>query len=151
MGTMVYEGDRASPASLEALIARCEADRGAHMTGGGCTEMELRSVEDALRQPLPADFRLFLSRLGGGVFYLKHEIFGARRVMIHDIELVPDLLSFRAWLGTAVPPNLLPIHRADGQIHAIELGGARANVRSLNHTGPCYPRFSAFLEAFVLP
>jgi hypothetical protein len=139
-----------SPMHIEILLARCEADRNRHMAGGGASEDELRSVEDALRRPLPEPFRLFLQRLGGGVFYLKHEIFGPRRVMIHDIELVPDLLSFRTWLGAAVPPGLLPIHRADGKIHALDLDAGRGLVRPLGAAGRTYPDFTRFLEDVVL-
>jgi hypothetical protein len=139
----------APAAPLDALIARCRADVSSHMTGGACPEEDLRQIEAMVRQPLPAPFRAFLSDLGGGVFYLKHEIFGPRRVMIHDIELVPDLLSFRTWLGTAVPPNMLPIHRADGRIHAVDLGTGA--VRPLGITSPCYADFTTFLERVVLP
>jgi len=136
---------------IEILLARCEADRNRHMAGGAASEEELRSVEEALRRPLPEPFRLFLRRLGGGVFYLKHEIFGARRVMIHDIELVPDLLSFRSWLGTAVPAGLLPIHRADGKLHVLDLdAGPCAPVRPLGAPGRTYPDFTSFLEQIVL-
>jgi hypothetical protein len=152
MATNVYDGDRGGPGRLEALIARCENDRAAHMTGGGNTERELREVEVALGRPLPEELRLFLSRLGGGVFYLSHEIFGARRVMIHDIELVPDLLHFRSWLGPAVPPHLLPIHRVDGRVHAIELvDGPCAAVVSLSEPGRRYPCFCDFLGRVVAP
>jgi hypothetical protein len=149
MDAIVYGSPGLSP--LEGLIARCEADRSSHMTGGPCTALELRAVEDALGEALPAELRLFLSRLGGGVFYLEHEIFGARRVMIHDIELVPDLLSFRSWLGAAVPPGLLPVHRAGGRVHAIELGGTTAAVHTLNAPGPVYPDFTTFLQQVVFP
>jgi hypothetical protein len=148
---LIDHGSPALSARLEALIAQCQADRGSHMTGGGCDESELRAVEDVLLQPLPPDFRLFLSRLGGGVFYLEHEIFGARRVMIHDIEMVPDLLSFRTWLGRSAPADLLPVHRAGGRIHAIELGRHPcSSVRSLSDA-VVYPDFSTFLQHVVLP
>jgi hypothetical protein len=149
--TAVYNADQAWSTPLDAFLARCEADAGVHMTDGACTERELRGVEERLGQVLPAPFRAFLARLGGGVFYLEHEIFGAHRVMIHDIELVPDLLSFRAWLGAAVPAHLLPIHRAGGRIHAIELGvGPCAAVRPLDGNGRQYRDFTAFLESVVL-
>lgn len=121
------------------------------MTGGPASDDDLRGVEEALRRPLPEPFRLFLQRLGGGVFYLKHEIFGARRVMIHDIELVPGLLSFRTWLGSGLPSGLLPIHRADGRIHVLDLdAGPCAPVRVLGGGGRGYPDFTRFLEDVVL-
>jgi SMI1/KNR4 family protein SUKH-1 len=153
MSLVTCDTNRSGSAPLEALIARCEADRASHMTGSACTAIELRLVEQALGQSLPPAFRLFLSRLGGGVFYLKHEIFGARRVMIHDIELVPDILSFRAWLGPRVPVSLLPIHRADGVIHAIELGDSpQSAVHRLEDPGAApYPDLAAFLRHVVVP
>jgi hypothetical protein len=138
--------------TLEALVARCQADCTSHMTGGPCREGELRCVEEALGCPLPGAFRLFLSRLGGGVFYLQHEVFGAHRVMIHDIELVPDLLSFRTWVGTRVPPRLLPIHRSGERIHAIDLdGGLSAAVVPLSGGGPGYSDFASFLGSVIVP
>jgi len=153
MDVVTCRTNPAGAAPLETLMARCEADRASHMTGSACAEVELRLVEHALGQPLPPAFRLFLSRLGGGIFYLKHEIFGARRVMIHDIELVPDLLSFRAWLGPRVPAHLLPIHRADGVVHAIELGDSpQSAVHRLEDPGAAsYPDFAAFLRHVVVP
>jgi len=149
MEIAVEHNDVAAFEHFDALVARCRADSAAHMTGGTCSEQELRNVEEILRRPLPAVFRSFLARQGGGVFYLRHEIFGAHRVMTHDIELVPDLLSFRAWLGAAVPANVLPIHRADGRIHALDLDAGC--VHPLGAASPCYPTFSEFLERVVLP
>jgi hypothetical protein len=138
------------PDSIDELIARCEADRSLHITFEGSSETELRGLEETLGYPLPTPLRAFLGRLGGGVYYLRHEIFGPRRVMIHDIELVPDLLSFRHWLGAKVPARWLPIHRADGAVHAIELGVPDpAPVRRLSDPGPVYPDFTAFLKTLM--
>jgi hypothetical protein len=135
----------------ESLLARCEADASLHMTGGGCPEPELRRIEEAIGYPLPVPYRLFLGRLGGGVYYLKHEIFGCRRVMTHDIELVPDVLSFRRWLGDMVSRNALPFHRADGRIHVLELSGDQAGlVRSIDEGGDRCSDFASFLEEFVV-
>src|SRR5689334_14415900 len=83
-----------SSSPIDSLLRRCEADARVHMSNGGSSEEDVLLLERSLGRTLPDPFRLFLRRLGGGVFYLKHEIFGPRRVMIHDIELVPDLLSF---------------------------------------------------------
>jgi hypothetical protein len=121
------------------------------MMGGASTEIELRGLEETLGRPLPEAYRLFLRRVGGGVFYLKHEIFGAHRVMIHDIELVPDVLSFRTWLRT-MPPTQLPIHRADGRIHVIDLDtGECAPLGPAVAGQPRYRDFATFLAATVLP
>jgi len=136
---------------FEALIRRCDNDRASHMLGGPCSELDLRAVEQALGLPLPPPLRLFLSRMGGGVFYLKHEVFGARRVMIHDIEIVPDILSFRAWLGPEVRPDVLPFHRADGRIHAMALGGDGSAVHVLGETEARYPDLTSFFRQVVVP
>ena len=137
------------PKRLEAAIARFTADDALHMTGGPCLERELRHVEEAIGQPLSPAFRLFLARMGGGVFYLNHEIFGAHRVILHDIELVPDILSFRAWLG-ATPPLLLPFHRTGLRVHALDLAGPPAGrVVVVGSADPGYPDFTTFLEQVV--
>ncbi len=142
------------PSSLqrtELVIARCLANASAHMTGGPCDASSLWSLECRLGYALPEPLRLFLARVGGGVYYSKHEVFGARRVMIHDIELVPDLVSFRSWLGAAVPPDWLPIHRQEGVIHIIQLGLETAPVRRIDDPAVLYPDFPTFFEKVVLP
>jgi hypothetical protein len=127
-----------SPDRIETLIARCEADQSLHMTYGPCSEAEVCELEEEL------------GRLGPGVYYLKHEIFGARRVMVHDIELLPDLRTFRTQLGEPVSPDVLPIHRQGEHIYAIDLDADPAPVRPLDGVGPSYPDFGTFLEAVVL-
>jgi hypothetical protein len=122
------------------------------MTGAAAAEDELLALERVLGFPLPAPYRFFLRRLGGGVFYLEHELFGPRRVMVHDIELVPDLLSFRAWLGAELPPAVLPIHRMDGRIHVLDLQtGACRRLDATAGARDDYADFTAFLETVVLP
>jgi hypothetical protein len=135
---------------LDALIARLRTARDLHIVGSGCTDEDLRVTEERLSQPLPQVFRLFLQRQGGGIYYLRHEIFGARRVMVHDIEMVPDLLSFNHWLGTAVPDGWLAIHRSEGRVHAIRVGVKEpAPVRAIEVGGPSYPDFTNFLESLI--
>jgi SMI1 / KNR4 family (SUKH-1) len=132
------------------LIARCEADESLHIRSDGADDAELRCLEQKLGQALPGPLRAFLSRLGGGVYYLRHEIFGSRRVMIHDIELVPDILSFQRWLGPKASEGWLPFHRADGRIHAIRLGGPDpAPVCRLGDPSIVYPDFTAFLRSLM--
>ena len=148
MGGTTIPVEASWPSRLQAVLARCEADAARHMTGGPCSESELRHMEDALGAPLPSPYRIFLSRLGGGVYYLRHEIFGAHRVILHDIELLPDALSFRTWLGPDVRPMLLPFHRAGGRIHALDLESA-GRVVVLGGSEPGYPDFTTFLEQVV--
>jgi hypothetical protein len=132
---------------LEALLARCAAGRALHMTSGPCGDDEVWDLERTLGAAIPEPFRTFLMRLGGGVFFMRHEIFGAHRVMVHDIELVPDILSFRNWLGT-VPSMWIPVHREEEQVHVLELNTGR--VRPLEGAGTIYPDFEDFLERVVL-
>ena len=148
MGTMTIPVEASWPSRLQAVLARCEADAPRHMTGGPCAESALRHLEDALGAALPSPYRLFLSRLGGGVYYLRHEIFGAHRVILHDIELVTDVSSFRTWLGAEVPAAWLPVHRAGHRIHALDLQGS-GRVAVLGGSEPGYPDFTTFLEQVV--
>ncbi len=113
--------------TLDQIITRLEQDRAAHTTSGPSDAAELEAVEQALDCPLPASLRAFLARVGGGIFYGRHEIFGGHRVMIHDIELVPSLRAATAALRaapSAPPAGWLPFHRADGALHLIDATGA---------------------------
>ena len=136
-----------SPASLDQMLEAMAGDRSLHLGGEPSDEADLRRVEVRLHLPLPAAFRTFLTRLGGGVFYRRHEIFGAQRVMIHDIELVPDLLSVRSrWPD--LPAHLLPIHREGEHVHVLDLeSGAVLPLPA----GPGYPDFQSFLARVVVP
>jgi SMI1 / KNR4 family (SUKH-1) len=129
-------------------------DESRHFTGGGASEATLQGFEEKSGIVLPASFRTFLMRLGGGLYFHGHEILGPSQVMIHDIELVPDLLSFRRWLigqGQDVPPDWLPFHRARGAIHLIDvLPGGTDRVRALGDSSE-FPDLASFLEAVVLP
>ena len=139
------------PDRIDELILRCEADAGLHITGDGNAEDELSGIEARLGHRLPAPYRAFLGRLGGGVYYMRHEIFGARRVMTHDIELVPDVLSFAQWLGGTVPAGWLPIHRSAEGVHVIRLGVSDpAPVRALGGVGTTYADFTSFLDVLLL-
>jgi len=124
------------------------------MTTEPASERELDVLEEVLAHRLPEEFRALLARFGGGIFYERHELFGARRLMIHDIELVPDVLTFRRLLeaeGHGPEPGLLAFHRADDQIHLFDLRpGGHARVVSRDGTRT-FPDLAAFLEAVVLP
>lgn len=138
-----------APDGIDSLIARFQADGALHITSEGNTEEQVLDLEARLGYPLPAPYRTFLRQLGGGVYYMRHEIFGARRVMIHDIELVPDVMSFRHWVGSAVPDQWLPIERSTDGIYAIALGVPDpAPVRDFS-SGTTYPDFAALLEVLT--
>ncbi len=120
------------------------------MNSGPSTQVELGHVEAGLGAPIPQALRAFLMRFGGGIFYNGHEIFGPTRCMVHDIELVPDLLSMRLRLKEqgALADGLAPLHRARGVVHVIDLrNGSVARLEG----GEAYPDFVAFLENVVLP
>src|SRR5436309_5716006 len=118
------------------------------MTTEPASERDLDLLEETLGRRLPDEFRTLLARLGGGILYERHEVFGARRLMVHDIELVPDLVSFRQRLvrasGGDLCQDFVPFHRADGVVHLLDLradGGAA--VMSLDGTRS-YPDLACF-------
>jgi hypothetical protein len=141
--------------TIAQVLDLIERDRSLHMTGEPASGAELDCLEAALGVSLPDEFRELLSRLGGSILYERHEVFGARRLMVHDIELVPDLLSFRnhrARSGGAEPTRaLVPFHRADGVVSLLDLRpGAEAAVVS-EDGARSYPSLACFLERAVLP
>lgn len=144
--------------TIEEVLARLEADRAAHTVAGPSDEEELRRLEQRLGRSLPPAFRAFVKRFGGGIFYQRHEIFGSRRTIIHDIELVPDLLSMRRRVQdqnpSALREGLLPVHRGEGVLHLMDLeeeeGPNYGRVVPLNGPG-AYSDFASFLEKVVLP
>ncbi len=140
--------------SLDQVLEAFERDKAEHVLGSPSTEEELARLEQALGAPLPLPLRLFLARLGGGLFFRGHEIFGTRRLMVHDIELVPDILTMRRALeaqGIELPDGAIPIHRARGTVHFMRLdSGAAGRIESIPPSAPC-PDFSSFLEIVVLP
>ncbi len=137
--------------TLEDVLRQLEDDRAAHTTSGPSDEAELRGVEEALQQALPATLRAFLLRIGGGIFYGRHEIFGGHRVMIHDIELVPSLREM-VRQTRARQPDLerawLPVHRADGVLHLMDAEAQRGLVSQ--PAGQQHASFESFLELVVL-
>ncbi len=141
--------------TIEEALAVLVEGQPQHMCTEPAGELELDRLEKALGRKLPADFRIFLSRLGGGILYQRHEFFGARRLMVHDIELVPDLVSFRhrfiESIGQELPGDLVPFHRADGVVHLLDLrGGGAPSVVSADGKRS-YPDLASFLERVVLP
>ena len=140
--------------TIEAALQVLEKDLARHTTTDRPSELELDALEEALGHKLPDQFRTLLSRLGGGIFYERHELFGARRLMVHDIELVPDLVSFHRHfvageIGRA--EGLVPFHRADGMVHLLDLrSGAEARVVSADGTRT-YRDLARFLQDVVIP
>ena len=53
---------------LEAALSALERDSAQHFTAGPADAQDLRRTEEQLGMPLPAPFRRFLERIGGGLF-----------------------------------------------------------------------------------
>ena len=139
--------------TIEAAVQVLEKDMARHTTTDRPSELELDALEEALGRKLPDQFRTLLGRLGGGIFYERHELFGARRLMVHDIELVPDLVSFHRRFAEgdiAAAPALVPFHRADGVVHLLDLRSGGEAVVSEDGTRT-YPDLAHFLQNVVIP
>jgi hypothetical protein len=139
--------------TLDEIVERFARDGEYHLTNGPATAAELLALERAVGCPLPGSFRTFLARLGGGLFYAGHEIFGPHRVMVHDIELVPSLLTICSGPGAErLPVGLVPFHRMGAILHAFDLRGSAGAGRIVAFPyGSTYPELASFLEAEVLP
>jgi hypothetical protein len=141
---------------LDVVLDRLEADQQAHSLAGPAAPEDLARLEAALRNPLPHEFRELLERFGAGLFYGGHELFGPTRVMIHDIELVPDLLTIRKRLAASarcLPDNLVPFHRFGQLFHLLDARRVRregALVLAADASA-AYPDLASFLDAVVVP
>jgi hypothetical protein len=137
--------------SLAALLQRFEDGADARMTVPAPDE-ELRRIEEALARPLPAPLRALLSQVGSGLYEGGHEIFGPQRLMLHDIELVPDILSVRARLTAegVLHPHFLPFHRGGATFHLIRMEGAGAGCVVSLPAGRVYADLASFIEQVLL-
>ena len=137
---------------MDDALATLERDGARHLTQR-CTAQDLDGLERALGRRLPADYRALLARVGGGILYDEHEVFGGRRLMVHDIELVPDALTLtreRTDAGRPWPAHLVPLHRCRGRLHLLDISGG-AQARVVGEDGRSWPSLSAFLSEVVLP
>jgi hypothetical protein len=134
--------------TIDAILDALERDRDRHLLAP-CTEDDLDALQSGLAWPLPRDYRRLLSRLGGGLYYDRHEVFGALRLMVHDIELALGALAMRSTLsaasGGATAPFLLPLHRDGDAVHWLDLRSGR-----IEGPGGPYADLAAFLSAVVL-
>jgi hypothetical protein len=133
------------------ILARLAAGRESRIAVPASDD-ELRRLEGALGLPLPAELRSLLLQIGPGLYDHGHEVFGPARVMIHDIELVPDLLSVRARLGAqeGMPRDAVPFHRGSRGIHFIRTQGPHAGEVLSASGGMAYPDLGSFVEAVLL-
>ena len=103
-----------------ALIAGVESHALEHLRFGAVPRDQIAALEVRLGRPLPATLAAVLEAVGNGIFFGHEELLGPRRLMIHDIELLPDMMTVkRATPG--LPEAWLPFHRRDGVVHAIDL------------------------------
>ena len=153
-GTGERRAPRRGTLTLVQILDIFDRDRERHMIAGPASDEELARLEAGLGKKLPAPFRALLSRFGGGLFYNGHEIFGPVRAMVHDIELVPDLLSVRQRLidGGELPEGFIPFHRARGVIHLLDVREeiGTGQIVPLSQAAP-HPDLPSFLETVVLP
>jgi SMI1/KNR4 family protein SUKH-1 len=133
---------------IESLGMRADA----RMTARA-SEEDLRRLEETLGRAVPEPLRTLLREVGGGLYEGGHEFFGPTRVMIHDIELVPDMLTMRARLGAGghLEENLLPFHREGSTVHLLRTDGEGRGQVIAHPAGRVYPDLVAFVEQVVLP
>jgi cell wall assembly regulator SMI1 len=144
-------GATAASSRLSGLLAAFDEAAEARMTAPA-SEEDLRRVEAALGARLPDALRAFLARLGGGLYEHGHEVFGPSRVMVHDIELVPDILSMRSRVLAegGLGGDLVPFHRSGAVLHLMRTAGVgRGEIVSLP-AGETFPDLAAFLEKVML-
>src|SRR4051812_25831144 len=137
--------------TLGALLQRFERGADARMTVVAPDE-ELRRIEGALGVPLPGPLRALLGEVGSGLYEGGHEIFGPLRLMLHDIELVPDMLSVRARLAGegVLDPHLMPFHRGGATYHLIRVEGAGTGSVVSLPPGHVYADLESFIEEVLL-
>ena len=113
--------------ALAAAIGRHEAE---HLRFGPVPRAEIEALEARIGRRLPAALASALETVGNGIFFGKEELFGPRRLMVHDIELLPDIMTVKAGLA-GLPDAWLPFHRCDGALFVVDLSEeAFAQVRS---------------------
>ena len=137
--------------SLADLFQRFDSDSEARMTVLASDE-DLSRLDGALGRPLPAPLRALLKEVGAGLYEGGHEIFGPTRLMVHDIELVPDLLSVRARLAAegVLDPHFVPFHRAGATFHLIRTDGAGAGGVVSLPSGKVWGDLASFVEQVLL-
>jgi hypothetical protein len=136
---------------LASLFPRFDEGNEARMTVLA-SEEDLHRLDGALGRPLPGPLRALLKEVGAGLYEGGHEIFGPVRLMVHDIELVPDLLSVRARLAAegVLDPRFIPFHRSGATIHLIRTEGAGASDVVSLPPGRAWTDLSSFVEQVLL-
>jgi SMI1/KNR4 family protein SUKH-1 len=81
---------------------------------------QIAELEARLGRRLPLELAAMLEAVGNGIFFGREELFGPRRLMIHDIELLPGMMGVKA-ATPGLPDEWLPFHRCDGALHVVDL------------------------------
>ena len=116
-----------------------------HLRFGAVPHAEIAAFERSLGRHLPAALVSVLETVGNGIFFGKEELFGPRRMMVHDIELLPDMATVKA-ATVGLPDAWLPFHRCDGVLHVVDLSPeALGQVRTWPDAVPCGD-IAAFLD-----
>jgi cell wall assembly regulator SMI1 len=104
----------------ESLVDGVERHAKDHLRFGPVPAKEIAEFEERIGRRLPPALTSVLETIGNGVFFGKEELLGPRRLMVHDIELLPDMLSVQA-RTPGLPPAWMPFHRRDGALHVVDL------------------------------
>lgn len=108
-----------------------------HLRFGAVPHAEITAFERSLGRRLPPALVSVLETVGNGIFFGKEELFGPRRMMVHDIELLPDMATVKA-ATAGLPDAWLPFHRCDGVLHVVDLSPeAFGQVRTWPDAVPC--------------
>ena len=102
------------------LIETVERHAPEHLRFGPVPREQITAFEARLGRPLPPALTAVLESVGNGIFFGKEELFGPRRLMVHDIELLPDMLTVKAQ-APGLPEAWLPFHRRDGVLHVVDV------------------------------
>jgi hypothetical protein len=114
------------------------------------SDAEIARLESGLGAALPEAVRHLLRAAGAGLYPGGHELFGPMRLMIHDIELVPDMLTMRSRLASPEGPDLVPLHRGEGVVHFVRVRGERAGEVIASPGGLTYADVWSFVAAVIL-
>ena len=105
---------------MSGVIEAIERRAPEHLRFGAVPPAEIAEFEARIGRPLPRPLSQVLQTIGNGIFFGKEELLGPRRLMVHDIELLPDMLSVKS-RTPGLPDSWLPFHRRDGALHVVDL------------------------------
>jgi SMI1/KNR4 family protein SUKH-1 len=135
---------------MATVIETIEGHAPAHLRFGPVPREQITALETSLKRPLPPALTALLESVGNGIFFGKQELLGPRRLMVHDIELLADMMSVKAQ-ASGLPEAWLPFHRCDGVMHAVDLSPETfGQVHSWPGGSPCGD-IAAFLADRLTP